>query len=338
MDCCSCEYRRICPCRNQLANKKLTVLFLSTVRCPNIKEYIAEFWKAKAVRSLVPERRRVNPPSWGQEVEVARDNIDEDFIEVTAELLGGGWDGSGPWEFKIGPFRYDYFPREFIDYVTLNHLVRWAPQTEQGNHLHIRPAPLSNVKMWIDTGYNLVALSVLLKELLSFTGGGFRSRWRVWAGPPDDFLWTIERIEEDTAYFNQIARMRGRWYEAVTWNRNRKTTLTLEVRLCEAHPAKAFAFQNLVMAWTRWYGRLFEVEDRREFCNQFEAEIEDFRGRSFRDLWLRPLHPVLEDEHWLLRMLDTPGIHPFAKRVVRAVYVDGVRMFSNESYRGVFWR
>ncbi|RLG72213.1 MAG: hypothetical protein DRO23_10780 [Thermoprotei archaeon] len=193
----------------------------------------------------------VRPPSWGQEIETNPRVVKTDFREFTREYLKGGYDGSGPWEFSIGPYPVSYFPFEGL--LSTNDSFDIEPLfAELGCHLHYRPASVTNnaknVEKWKLAVRNTYVLILLMPRLLCYFDEGkgiaFRNSVLQWASySPYQYS---ETFADNDRYYWLLHDWLGRNYEAVTLNRNRKRTLTIEIRVCETHPIKAWMFTRIL--------------------------------------------------------------------------------------------
>ena len=132
-------------------------------------------------------------------------------------------DGSGPSELSIPPFEsffeaiyfesllYKIYGRLLTDYYTS------GDYQEKGNHFHFRVRDREFYYLYIWSGFT----SELFRKLLTLHNG-FRNQLRYWCN------YIAEYLEKSEFYHYS-----GRDYRAVTPNRNRKETLTVEVRRSE---------------------------------------------------------------------------------------------------------
>lgn len=206
----------------------------------------------------------------------------------------------------------------------IDSFIKWKRQEEQGNHLHIRPATNDEVSLWYSTAYNTLSLIVLGSNLLSFkTTEPFRDTWRRWAGYPKIFIELLNVLGDI------LKHGITRFYEAVTFNsgehRHVNKPLTLEIRLCETHPERAFAFQNLVVALTLKFGRIFDINFD-EYRSNFDYVIGENVGFSTpaNEVGLTPTERfkrVLRRKRKVMfcdvfRAIKN-DLHPIARRVIR---------------------
>lgn len=220
----SCRYL-FCPLRRGSAVSVIDILGMGTV-CRRLERMVVEYlglegddvaslreflrgnarsvgWIARLVDRVgrAAGRENVSPPSWGQEVEVSDRAVSAFFREVSREVLGGGYDGSGPWEFRLGPFHISEFPYDFFDLAARRGFFEWRPQGgEMGCHVHYRPAAEGDAAAWAYAFANCYTLSVLLSKLLCHFDYGerWRFRWRLldWAGiEVRGYLMALDYIE-----------------------------------------------------------------------------------------------------------------------------------------------
>ena len=124
----------------------------------------------------------------------------------------------------------------------------------------------------------------------------------------------------------------SRSYEAVTLNSGEHSSkpLTFEIRLCETHPRRAFAFQNLVMNLTLKYGKIFEI-DFDTYQYSFDYVIDENCGFSMtaKELGLKPIEPFKSalNKQDKIMFKDVyraimSELHPTAKRVIAKAISD----------------
>lgn len=114
---------------------------------------------------------------------------------------------------------------------------------ERGNHLHYRPAKAESQysKIWERTYFIMRDLTLLLPMLVSAHGNGQvrRCAW-YWADPMKLEINVFDTAESIILY------RKGRDYNLVTFNRNRKKVLTLEHRLFEGYPWQGVLFGDII--------------------------------------------------------------------------------------------
>jgi len=176
------------------------------------------------------------------------------------------------------------------------------PTNEMGNHLHYRPAPIgeSTAKLWWKTWTNLFTLTILYIRMLSAHGSALRERWRDWAKFSSYYLFEDKIPQNNNDIQEIVQKLRSYWgrsYEHITLNKNRKQTLTIEIRMCEAHPLKAWAFIYLITEISRQENTpLFLVKDYQRlddfYYNLAEGEITDYDKIKWDKIGLRPLKTI----------------------------------------------
>jgi len=200
-------------------------------------------------------------PTWGQEIETGY--VKQDFEDFTRKYLDGHFDGSGPWEFSVGPFTWTYAPTYFL-YKFANDWDLEPYESSEGEelgcHLHVRPSNRFNIK-WIVYYENLLALILLMpynfayfseydsnmKKIVRFR---FRSTFDYWARINISLnqLDILKYRYENGSLRGYLESYSGREHGCLTLNRNLKRTLTIEARINEAHILKAYLTVNILVA------------------------------------------------------------------------------------------
>jgi len=269
----------------------------------------------KLIATLYKYRNKVNGHQWytyGQELEIWDNWVDKLVIDLTQNFLNGHYDGSGPWEFILFPTKYnDPLPAFIITEMERKGYIIIRPTDEMGNHLHYRPAPIgeSTATLWWKTWTNLFTLTILYIRMLSAHGSALRERWHDWAKFSSYYLFEdkIPTNKDINEIVKKLKLYYGRSYEHITLNRNRKKILTIEIRMCEAHPLKAWAFIYLITEITRQEKYpLFLVKDYQKLDDFYydlaQGNITDYDNVKWEDIGLKPTKTI-HDEMPLRRIL-----------------------------------
>ena len=247
-------------------------------------------WRGKVVNTvslLYYNSKSFAINSFSQEIEIGHpyysSNSDyslhyQKVIGVFSELIRSqGWDGSGPYEISLVPFKYSqiyqlipWFCKALKIVNPFTYFKRDDGGCEQaGNHLHVSPIVISNVNIleeYAKLFNNLVELLPIFAPWFAINinmyGDFYRFRDTVedWAQQP-------QRIGPQTiALFNS-----GRHYDAVTLNANRKATVTIEIRLNEAPAIKAIVpvIAIAVLSCSYDFSIKFKKETRRRLWYNF---------------------------------------------------------------------
>jgi len=194
-------------------------------------------------------------------------------IGVFSKLIRSqGWDGSGPYEISLVPFKYSQIYKIIPWFCKalkiVNPFTYYRGNNEQaGNHLHISPLIISNVNIleeYAKLHNNLVELLPLFAPWFCINIKKqyyrFRRSVRSWAEQP-------RRISPETVKnFSG-----GREYEAITLNANRKSTVTLEIRLNEAPAIKSIipVIAITILSATHDFSIKFKKETRDKLWTYF---------------------------------------------------------------------
>lgn len=220
--------------------------------------------------------------TFSQEIEIGHPyKTSEDYsthyhkvIGVFSKLIRSqGWDGSGPYEISLVPFRYPQvykiIPWFCKALKVVNPFTYYRGSNEQaGNHLHISPLIISNniniLEEYAKLHNNLVELLPLFAPwfCINIKKQYYRFRRSVsgWAEQP-------RRISPET-----VKNFRcGRDYLAITLNANRKSTITLEIRLNEAPAIKSIipVIAITILSATHDFSIKFKKETRNTLWTYF---------------------------------------------------------------------
>ena len=366
---CNCRYT-FCPLR---FNDTVKIIELAGIQCKKIENMLIELldlrdeqdikelkeflrgnlravgWFAKFIERIkkTAKREEVQPPSWGQEIEISDEAISTMFIDISREVLGGGYDGSGPWEFSLGPFRISEFPFEFFEIVIKKRLFDWRDyENEMGCHIHYRPDTPRKAIYWAYGYINCYTLSIILSKLLCHFDYGrewmFRARLIDWA-PITRYQYRVAKnyIEDkDSEWEELIDEYEGREYSIVTLNRNRKTTLTIEMRMAECHTINAWAFLQVVNYFTMRKELPFTVRDFDRLARYYE-NLSYEKERLDREISLEEIgidSSIVDPKKKLtfrriaMMILDRVKIDSVARKLVEYIY-SGNAVTNNYTYR-----
>jgi len=249
----------ICPLKNNCEFYQVNRACIYYLR-PIPKNLYRIFKKYQIINTYYNGKiRKPKPPTWSQEVETAwRPSQDLKY-----------WtDGSGPYEYTLPVFKLKHFIGiEFAellselgeiaiyqrerepDYIDDNGEEYYengeAYSEELGCHFHVRVAGLRKPRLWVKYAKLLLELIIIYPDMLTFRRGYFRNSVDYWAKFPNQIL-DYERLD-DYNLGRILRNYRGRYYDGITFNRNNKKTLTLEIRLNECAGLKPWALAN--MAW-----------------------------------------------------------------------------------------
>jgi len=269
------------------------------------------------------------------------------FIDISREVLGGGYDGSGPWEFTIGPFRISEFPFDFFEIVIKKRLFDWRDyENEMGCHIHYRPDTPRKAIYWAYGYINCYTLAIILSKLLCHFDYGkewiFRARLVDWA-PVTRYQYRVAKKyidSDDTEWEGFIDEYEGREYSVVTLNRNRKSTLTIEVRMAECHTINAWAFLQVVNYFTMRKELPFTVRDFDRLARYYE-NLSYERERLDRQISLEEIgidSSIVDPKKKLtfrriaMLILDRVKIDSVARKLIEYIY-EGNVVTNNYTYK-----
>ena len=237
-------------------------------------------WKGEVVNTLnlvYCNSKSFAVNSFSQEIEIGHPYKQEGnyalhyqkVIGVFDKLIRSqGWDGSGPYEISLVPFKYSQIYKIIPWFCKalkiINPYTYYHGSSEQaGNHLHVSPLIISNniniLEEYAKLFNNLTELLPIFAPwfCININKQFYRFRRSVedWAAQP-------QRVGPQTiALFSN-----GRNYDAVTLNANRKSTITLEIRLNEAPAIKAIVPVIAITILSSRYD--FSIKFKRETRNR----------------------------------------------------------------------
>lgn len=191
---------------------------------------------------------------------------------------------------------------------------------------------------------NAFTLTIIGIRLMSSHGVRLRRSWDNWASYGIDQLPIDEYGSSDrfNSILNTLKYYGGRSYYHITLNRNRKNTLTIEMRICESHPLKAWAFAYLLSYITKNYNKpVFLVRDSHLFKDFYrdlaDGRMLDENTISFNDIGLEPLLFFNDSERIspkqiilkLTNKLPNTSVGYLAKKIIFYVYNIGDIMDRN---------
>lgn len=263
---------------------------------------------AKLVATLFAYKDIIKPQhkyTWGQELETY--TISRELMELSTQYLAGHRDLSGPWEIVPYPTKYnDPLPAFIITTMQRLNYLDIKPDEQMGNHIHYRPAPVSHktIYLWWKTYLNLYTTTILMIRMMSSHGTYLRDTWKHWAElskeyPMKHYLNKYPNEHEQHLY-KELKYITGREYYHITLNKHNKNILTIEMRISETHPLKAWAYIYLITKITKTFSKpLFLVEDTMKFGDYYydlaEGYVDDKETVNWKDIGLKPQHTWLEN-------------------------------------------
>ena len=313
----------------------------------------------KLIATLVKYKDIVNSKhhwTWGQEIEVYK--ISDELRELSRQYLGGHWDLSGPWEIVPYPTKWND-PLPAFALTTIQRLGYFdiVPDDQMGNHIHYRPMPtnIKTVYTWWKTYLNLYTLTILMIRMMSSHGTMLRSSWDRWAElskeyPMRDLLDRYPSNEDLRYLLTNLRTIGGRDYYHITLNRHNKRTLTIEMRISETHPLKAWAFIYMVTKINKKFAKpLFLVTKKglfEEFYRELaDGEITDEEEIKWREIGLQPQFQWIDNiktpKELTIKLMDiildtTKPRDYLAKVIYNYIYKEGRNIVDKESVESFY--
>jgi len=261
----------------------------------------------KLVATLFAYKDIIKPQhryTWGQEIETY--TISRELMNISTQYLNGHRDLSGPWEIVLYPTKYnDVLPPFIITTMQRLGYIDIKPDEQMGNHIHYRPASVSRktILLWWRTYLNLYTTTILMIRMMSSHGTYLRETWKRWAELSDEwpmryYLNKYPYPNEDELY-RDLRDITGRDYFHITLNRHNKNILTIEMRISETHPLKAWAYVYLVTKIIKTFDKpVFLIEDRTKFVDYYhelaEGYVTDEETIKWGIIGLKPQYTWLE--------------------------------------------